>query len=54
MLSKLEKYLIVVLSVIAIVMSILVYILYVENMVPECANNKDNVASCTESFTILA
>ena len=54
MLSKFEKYLILVLSVIAIVMSILVYILYVENMVPECANDKDNVASCNELFAVLA
>ena len=53
MLSKLEKYMILILSILAISMSILVYMLYVGNLAPKCYNDNDGNV-CAEPFTCIA
>ena len=53
MLDKLEKYMIGILSVLAIMMSISIYYLYLENIAPKCYNDPD-AEECKETFQLLA
>ena len=53
MLSKLEKYMILILSILAMSMSILVYFLYIGNLAPKCYNDNDEYV-CAEPFKCLA
>ena len=53
MLNKLEKYMIGILSALAIMMSISIYYLYLENIAPKCYNDSE-AEECKESFQVLA
>lgn len=53
MLSKFEKYMIVILSALVIMMSVFIYYLYIENVAPKCYNDPDS-EECKENFQVLA
>tara|TARA_Y100001970_G_scaffold204786_1_gene249354 strand:- start:33 stop:194 length:162 start_codon:yes stop_codon:yes gene_type:complete len=53
MFDKLEKYMIGILSTIIIMMSVFIYYLYLENILPKCYNDPD-AEECKETFQLLA